>query len=118
MFPSFLPMWFSDKITAKMDNAEPRDLSVAASDDGRERYARENHSEIERRRRNKMTHYINELADMVGVFFALILIYVPVVLGPSMCCPQSEARQADHIAFGCRPFAVNKGGRKSNGSWR
>ena len=36
--------------------------------EGRERFARENHSEIERRRRNKMTHYINELADMASIF--------------------------------------------------
>jgi len=41
-------------------------MSYASSEQAdKEKFARESHCEIERRRRNKMTSYINELCDMV-----------------------------------------------------
>ncbi|KAL3865960.1 hypothetical protein ACJMK2_043304 [Sinanodonta woodiana] len=47
------------------DDDEGQGGSFTQEQADKERFARESHCEIERRRRNKMTTYINELCDMV-----------------------------------------------------
>lgn len=47
------------------DDSQQGSFSTSQDAIDKERFARESHCEIERRRRNKMTAYINELCDMV-----------------------------------------------------
>jgi len=60
----------------RMDEEDPNGPKYGRMEEGqeindKERYARENHCEIERRRRNKMSAYITELSDMVPTCNAL-----------------------------------------------
>lgn len=61
----------------RMDDEDPTGQKYGRMDEegglgaDKERFARENHCEIERRRRNKMSAYITELSDMVPTCNAL-----------------------------------------------
>ena len=60
----------------RMDEEDPNGQKYGRLEEGpevndKERFARENHCEIERRRRNKMSAYITELSDMVPTCNAL-----------------------------------------------
>ena len=91
----------------------------AQSVPAQERFARENHCEIERRRRNKMSAYITELSDMVSmrmvmvVMMMVVMVMVVVLMimveeqdvrlhhralrhGPHLQRPCQKTRQADH----------------------
>lgn len=53
-----------DSIYVEFDSRGNCNL-VNMSEHDKERLAKENHSDIERRRRNKMTQFINELAELI-----------------------------------------------------
>ena len=60
----------------RIDDEDPNGQKYGRLEEGgeindKERFARENHCEIERRRRNKMSAYITELSDMVPTCNAL-----------------------------------------------
>ena len=54
----------ADSICVEFDGRGSCNL-VNMSEHDKERLAKENHSDIERRRRNKMTQFINELAELI-----------------------------------------------------
>ena len=69
----------------------------AQSVPAQERFARENHCEIERRRRNKMSAYITELSDMVSKLRMVVVMMVVMVV--SMIMEEEQNVRLHHRAL-------------------
>ena len=76
---------------------------VNMSEHDKERLAKENHSDIERRRRNKMTQFINELAELIPACNSQVSAIFFQSDSNFILAGSIEARQIVHFEMGGRP---------------